>query len=594
MRHHILFAFTGLLAAASSFTSAHSSSHSSLEDHSSSSLLKRHGSGGGYSYCARSSDKLVFKDGSCSCKQNPSSSYTKCKAVCNEDGCNILCDDENMVVRDGDCKCKSGFDLHGDKCIKSCGQYEAFDSRSNSCVCAPSCSRNSRNSNRCEPSCGENQEYKNGSCQCKSGFELHNNKCILSCKEYETYDERSKTCVCAPSCSRNSRNNNRCEPSCGDNEEYKNGGCQCVAGFERPSGQSKRHTSGGNNNNNHNNNNKCQPICKRAHEVISGNTCKCETGYRYNSSKQCEAICDASKHEVYSNGQCKCTDGYTKKNGQCKPICEGANEQYQNGKCVCVPGCSRNGQNKCTVTCTGEHQVLGNNNKCVCKSGYKFDNKGVCKPETPECPRYQEWNGYKCVCKPGCTSPGNTCNPPQCRTNEEYNEILKKCVCKDNFERTLWGFCLPSCPGKNTYWNGEKCVCKPGCWKHGNGDDCEPNTPSHRPEPDVKKKAARLAANMPVWSSKHHTRDQDSLFCPDSLSACPIPSLQGGYECVDTTQELENCGGCAVDGEGVDCTAITGVSGVGCLSGKCVVFSCVDGYRLSSAGACVPSLLGRS
>lgn len=132
-----------------------------------------------------------------------------------------------------------------------------------------------------------------------------------------------------------------------------------------------------------------------------------------------------------------------------------------------------------------------------------------------------------------------------------------------------------------------------GCWRNREQDDCEPNTPSHKPVPEViKKKMA--SRQVPVWSSKHHTREQDSAFCPDSLSACPIPSLQGGYECVDTTQELENCGGCTVDGAGMDCTSIAGVSGVGCLSGQCVVFSCTEGYRLSSAGACVPSLLGRS
>lgn len=70
--------------------------------------------------------------------------------------------------------------------------------------------------------------------------------------------------------------------------------------------------------------------------------------------------------------------------------------------------------------------------------------------------------------------------------------------------------------------------------------------------------------------------------------------MQGGYECVDTTQELENCGGCTVDGAGQDCTQIPGVEGVGCLSGECVVFSCAEGHRLSSAGACVATLVHKS
>ena len=48
-------------------------------------------------------------------------------------------------------------------------------------------------------------------------------------------------------------------------------------------------------------------------------------------------------------------------------------------------------------------------------------------------------------------------------------------------------------------------------------------------------------------------------------------------ECLDTTQALESCGGCASTGEGRDCTAIPHVGGVGCEAGKCVVFSCKSG-----------------
>lgn len=72
-----------------------------------------------------------------------------------------------------------------------------------------------------------------------------------------------------------------------------------------------------------------------------------------------------------------------------------------------------------------------------------------------------------------------------------------------------------------------------------------------------------------------------TVFCPDGLSACPIPATLGGYECVDVKTELEQCGGCLADGAGQDCTQIPGVSGVGCQSGKCVVFSCDDSHQLT-------------
>ncbi|GAA5833649.1 hypothetical protein JCM3766R1_002599 [Sporobolomyces carnicolor] len=50
--------------------------------------------------------------------------------------------------------------------------------------------------------------------------------------------------------------------------------------------------------------------------------------------------------------------------------------------------------------------------------------------------------------------------------------------------------------------------------------------------------------------------------CPSSHEACPV-SGGAGFECIDTTTNIEQCGGCAGQG-GVDCTAIEGVGAVGC------------------------------
>ena len=56
------------------------------------------------------------------------------------------------------------------------------------------------------------------------------------------------------------------------------------------------------------------------------------------------------------------------------------------------------------------------------------------------------------------------------------------------------------------------------------------------------------------------------------MSACPIrcPSgLTGEMECLDTTNELESCGGCASIAEGQDCSSIKGAWNVACEKGKC-------------------------
>ena len=58
----------------------------------------------------------------------------------------------------------------------------------------------------------------------------------------------------------------------------------------------------------------------------------------------------------------------------------------------------------------------------------------------------------------------------------------------------------------------------------------------------------------------------------------------GGYECIDTTQALDSCGGCASTGEGVDCTKIRGARSVGCENSACRVFSCQAGFKPSPRG----------
>ncbi|GAA5826332.1 hypothetical protein JCM5353_003796 [Sporobolomyces roseus] len=73
--------------------------------------------------------------------------------------------------------------------------------------------------------------------------------------------------------------------------------------------------------------------------------------------------------------------------------------------------------------------------------------------------------------------------------------------------------------------------------------------------------------------------------CPADQLAC---SVGDGYECIDAQTNLEQCGGCASDPEGQDCTAIFGVESVTCQQGQCVVVSCVPGLQVSGdETACV-------
>ncbi|KAJ7369048.1 hypothetical protein DFH08DRAFT_678203 [Mycena albidolilacea] len=73
--------------------------------------------------------------------------------------------------------------------------------------------------------------------------------------------------------------------------------------------------------------------------------------------------------------------------------------------------------------------------------------------------------------------------------------------------------------------------------------------------------------------------------CPEGLTSCPVPGRSfGGWDCIDTRNDLESCGGCmySVSSEtaGQDCTALLGVNDVSCIKGQCAVRKCMLGYKL--------------
>ncbi|WWC62452.1 uncharacterized protein I303_105048 [Kwoniella dejecticola CBS 10117] len=76
--------------------------------------------------------------------------------------------------------------------------------------------------------------------------------------------------------------------------------------------------------------------------------------------------------------------------------------------------------------------------------------------------------------------------------------------------------------------------------------------------------------------------------CPLGLTACLVQSQDESYECLDTSTELESCGGCmygqygnttAIAGQ--DCTNIGAALGAStCVQGQCIASSCRTGWKL--------------
>ncbi|KAH9821802.1 hypothetical protein DFH28DRAFT_532189 [Melampsora americana] len=94
----------------------------------------------------------------------------------------------------------------------------------------------------------------------------------------------------------------------------------------------------------------------------------------------------------------------------------------------------------------------------------------------------------------------------------------------------------------------------------------------------------------PSARARRVKRSQVALgLCPIGLSACPISpfSSSKGYECIDTQEEIESCGGCSSTGEGINCNTVPGVKFAGCAASQCLAFSCEEGYNLTSDQKCV-------
>ncbi|KAA1472658.1 hypothetical protein DENSPDRAFT_778802 [Dentipellis sp. KUC8613] len=145
--------------------------------------------------------------------------------------------------------------------------------------------------------------------------------------------------------------------------------------------------------------------------------------------------------------------------------------------------------------------------------------------------------------------------------------------------------CGFKCPPPLVPKNGQ-CVCAPPYSEcNGKCGSFPKGCPSSVPR--AKRETARLLA---ARGSSITTLEQANAICKASETVCG--SGTRGWECLDTTSNLESCGGCltpapfpdAPSATGTDCSAIEAADRVQCLSGKCVVKDCKSGFVVNELG----------
>lgn len=76
-------------------------------------------------------------------------------------------------------------------------------------------------------------------------------------------------------------------------------------------------------------------------------------------------------------------------------------------------------------------------------------------------------------------------------------------------------------------------------------------------------------ACVPIPSGKPKTVKKRAQVCESGMTACPLPNGRKGFECVDTSSNVNSCGGCWATGEGEDCTVFDDMAEAQCIQGKC-------------------------
>ncbi|KAL1409980.1 hypothetical protein Q8F55_003980 [Vanrija albida] len=284
------------------------------------------------------------------------------------------------------------------------------------------------------------------------------------------------------------------------------------------------------------------------------------------------------------DGNCNCVAGPApyppsackdpKKLGQCWKQGWGCN-----AKCVCItPTDPKPPVTQPTAvpgTCMDWFKVA----QCACKK-MKTDANCNCVPGTPVVP------GTSSDCKDPaklgqCWKQGWGCNA--------------KCVCIKPPTPTSTGTVPTSTPTQIGQCKNPLLI--KFCYLSGRavGPDCKCLNCGCGAQRQCNNKGGKLDASCKciVPSGYKKRRDEttvDSL-CPAGKKACRIDGdgFDGQFECVDTSSDIESCGGCVAEGKGQDCSAIEGAGSVACVNAKCVVSSCAPGFALSGNATCTPS-----
>ncbi|KAG9042530.1 hypothetical protein FS837_010751 [Tulasnella sp. UAMH 9824] len=319
-------------------------------------------------------------------------------------------------------------------------------------------------------------------------------------------------------------------------------------------------------------------------------------------------FCPAGKYHVGTPGNYQCltcpAGTYQPNNNSlatsCTPCPAGKGPNADHSQCVTCPAGTISGSGTGCQNCPAGKENNANHTQCVpcpageystggttcqaCPSGQIAPSAGAtsCQP----CPAGKGPSPNKTSCTPcggetystGGTScmncpAGSDANPghtgcdkcPKGWYNGNPGGQCKKCD-GGSFNNVSGSTSCTKCNGSTPYSNAGS----------ANSGDCKSNK---GPRPNPATSCDMIADNVcpnptgpgPVGTAITRKRQ---IQCTKGFTSCPRLSGTAGFDCVDTENDPESCGGCVGldgSGSGTDCTAIKGTSATSCVKGSCVI-----------------------
>uniref|UniRef100_A0A1B0GMI5 EGF-like domain-containing protein n=1 Tax=Phlebotomus papatasi TaxID=29031 RepID=A0A1B0GMI5_PHLPP len=527
----------------------------------------------------------------------PNEVYTTCGKYCNED-CTKSSDDcrneqcqegcfcargfkrvQGRCVPEEDCECPSNEEYKcGTDCDEDCGThtYQCFKKKCrNRChcignykringVCQPpskcQCPPNEEYvyGNQCSEQCGTSPEECSSQkiyygCFCQKNFKRIGGVCVpdskCQCSENESYMYGSR---CKEQCSNG-------ELDCSQAECFK--GCFCNEGYVRLNG-------------------KC----------VEGSNCGCAENEEYINSNECREDCSKSWEDCRaepSSFGCFCARGYKRINGKC----------VQDSNCPCPKNEEYGISNDCLESCEGNPEVcdgISNENRCICKPGYKRILGNCVKDVFCPCGKLEEYKyGDRCrencdddydSCPDGGTIQGCFCKDGYVRVNGTC-QTFDNCECGKYEEYTYSNDCLETCDGNADNCKDipveAKCHCASG-YRRDNRGNCVSDTQCPCVDPNAEFKQGRGCDDECIAPSDCSEQEcYKACYCKDGYKRIDgLCQPESDCTCSGKYEEYQVSNNCldTCDGNPDTCSGVPTESGCYCASG----------YRRNSKGKCMP------